>query len=578
MVKKNVIIGGAVAVVVGAAAYALLNKRANSAESASESVADLQPIREQQTAATQQPQKAAAPAATTTKVVAAEEKPVPKKEAPVKAPVDNNDDILEQALDEQVAPAAAARAAVVQSEDGVEQFPHLGLKIKPLPGWIVKEELSPMPNIAMIMVTTPELMEAQQEQTEMGAVPVIILSIEDINGENLDAVEFKDRSKQMAMQQMLMMTNGMAQPRIRYDDNLSVGGFTHCLEFHQSLPPILDIVVCNMIAVQNRVAYVFQIMCNQKTMDKYKPKFMEMARSVVIENVPDVTIGTVQITTTSGFSVAGHSTWAWNAKPSGAAIVEFTTPSTVRSELISVFEDDKAPSTSAWTVKGTPSTVNGVSITTFTESRNERKVLKFGGFTVVVKPTMKSLSKVPEASLVNLIRSVSKASESSSSSKATFVNDVHGYKFDVQQGSKIIATRVGGGTIVYAPMGVPSDPQQAPAPEQEGPTVTVRYGTPETDPDCCETLDGWKERLAIEKASGTTSDVQELTLSGHKCLSFISKDMQEVGPGQRLEVMGKVIIFVRNGATTLVRWECPSGLWKKFQPKFDGFMNSFTFL
>ena len=311
-------------------------------------------------------------------------------------------------------------------------------------------------------------------------------------------------------------------------------------------------------------------------MDKFKPKFMEMARSVVIENVGDVTIGTVQITTASGFSVAGHSTWAWNAKPSGAAIVEFTTPSTVRSELISVFEDEKAPNVSAWTVKGTPSTVNGVSITTYTESRNERKVLKFGGFTAVVKPTMKSISKVPEAALVNMMRSI-KASGNSDRT-ASFVNDVHGYKFDVQQGSKIIATRVGGGTIVYAPMGVPSDPQQAPAPRAGRPHRDRPLRHPETDPDCCDSLEGWKQRLDIEKASGTTSDVQEVTLAGHKCLTFISKDMQEVGPGQRLEVMGKVIIFGAQRCDDVGPLGMSFGSVEEVQSKFDGFMNSFTFL
>ena len=213
MAKKNVIIGGAVAVVVGAAALCIVASALATLKALRHPDFNRFASNKPAAAVTSKPTAAAQAPATASKPAQEQQQQAPKAApaGPAIAPV-TDDDILDAALDEQVAPRAApaAAAAVAVTEDGVQHFPHLGLKIKPLPGWIVKEELSPMPNIAMVMVTTPELMEAQQEQTEMGAVPVIILSIEDINGENLDAVEFKERSKQMAMQQMLMMTNGMA--------------------------------------------------------------------------------------------------------------------------------------------------------------------------------------------------------------------------------------------------------------------------------------------------------------------------------------------------------------------------------
>lgn len=488
---------------------------------------------------------------------------------------DDNEKMLEEALAEQDAETKQHRPVVANKEDGSVAFAHLGVSMIPPAGWTVREELSPMPNVAMITITKPEFAEQQMNPEDMGSVPVIILSVEDIAAENLDLIEFKEKSKQMALTQMLMMTNGMVQPVMKFDDAMTVGPFRHCLEYGQSLPPYFDIAVSNLLAVENGLAYVFQIMCNPKVMSSFKPLFMEMARNVKIGASTTGSIGHITLETGRGVSINVPTTWGWTSPSRTGVFAEFTTPSTVKSESITLYDNATAPKPSA-SAKTTEKVLDGVTIATVREGRNEIKEFRFNGFTAVVKPLQKPNVQINELHVVAAVRSV-KASDVSEE-KAVFLNKEHGYCVDIAKGGKLIATCVGGGTVVYAPLGVPSDPNRPVDPEEQGPTVTIRVGSPENDPDCADNLEGWEERMEAEKSSGNITNLQRVSRNGFPCLTFISKDMQEVGPGQKMEVQGKVFIFVRNGKTTLVRWETATGLWRKFEPKMERFIDSLKFI
>lgn len=482
---------------------------------------------------------------------------------------DFNEKMLEEALAEHEQ-QKAQRAPVADKADGSVQFAHLGVSLVPPAGWSVREEPSPMPNVAMICVTKPEFAEKQMNPEDMGSVPVIILSVEDISGENLDLLEFKEKSKQMALTQMMMMTNGMVQPHMKFDEALTVGPFRHCLEYGQALPPYFELSVCNVLAVEGGLAYVFQIMCSPKVMGTYKPIFMDIARTVKITAAKDVTIGHLDIKTTR-VSVSAPPSWAWNTPKDNAAVLEFTTPSSVKSEQITLYESASAPATTpkSETVK------DGVTICNVVEGRNHHKEYKYGGYTAVVKPLQKPQVHINDNQVIAMIKS---ATPSTTAEEAyTYVNKEHGYAFRVIKGCRIIATVVGGGTVVYAPLGIP-DQNHAVEPEEQGPTVTIRVGTPETDPDCAGSLDGWNERMEIEAAGGNISNVQRGKRAGHECLIFQSKEMQEVGPGQRMEIMGKVFIFVRGNRTTLIRWESATGLWRKFESKMEQLIDSLQLL
>ncbi|EPY33244.1 hypothetical protein STCU_02384 [Strigomonas culicis] len=493
-----------------------------------------------------------------------------------------SDDLLDEVLEEidskpTVLTTGIASASTTNS-DGYEELKHLGVALKPPLGWEVREELSPVPNVAMVTVWNPDFANMPGADVP-GAVPVIILSVEDIRGENLNLTEFKDRSKMLSLQQMAMMTGGAIQPVVRKDVAQQVGPFRHLLEYAQSMPPFFDISVINLLEVRNGVAYVFQIMCSPKVMNEFKSIFMKLATEAIINPMDTSALGYVEVLT-GKVSVHIDSTWNWTI-PEGAEegpLAVFELPSTVKKEEIVLYETSKIPSSNSKIRSET--VVDGVKIVSALDGAQERKLYTFGDFTYVVNPKQKAISFLPDVTMISSIKSVHYNTQPPKPKRgASFVSNEYGYRFDIVGGSRVVSTKLGNGTVVYALLGVPQDlnsPQ--PNPDEQGPTITVRIGNPENDPDCMSTLDEWHTRMRTEAAEGNVQNIERVQLKGCECLTFFAKEMQEVGPNQRVEVKGKVLIFVRNGVTTLIRWETTTGLWRKFERDMNAFLESFQFL
>lgn len=447
-------------------------------------------------------------------------------------------------------------------------------------GWDVREELSPIPNVAMVTVWNPDF-ENFPNADMPGAVPVIILSVEDIRGENLNLTEFKDRSKDLSMQQMLMMTGGVVQPMVRKDRNVQEGPFRHILEYAQSMPPFFDLSVINLLEVRNGIAYVFQIMCNPKIMNEYRPIFLQLARDTLVTPMDSSALGFFRVYT-GKVAVDIDTTWSWSypsptEEASNPFLAQFQLASTVKKEEVTLYEEDKVPMTEH--KQRNKKTVDGVTICSAFDGAQEKKTLSHNCYTLVVHPLQKAISYLSEMSLVHTIKSVTPSSEKPRpKSGATFITPEYGYRFDVVGGSRVVSTKLGNGTVVYAPQGIPSDPSMAASPEKQGPTVTIRIGKPETDPDCMGSIEEWRARIEGEAANGNITNIQVVDLKGQKCLTFMSKEMQEVSPNEKVEVKGKVFIFVRDGLTTLVRWESATGTWRKYEHDMDVFLDSFNFL
>jgi len=557
--KKQIVAGLAAGVVVGGVVFAL-TRRSNTVQ---DDDTDFAPSTVPSTAA----KVAEVPAAQPAQEVKAQSQPSPSPTASAQftkeysfRDTEANEKMLEEALQEQEIANKGTKSPAV-ADDGTVSFRHLGASLVPAAGWAVREEQTPMPNVAMISISKPEFAEKMQSGPEdMGSVPVIILSVEDISAQNLDLLEFKDKSKQMALQQMMAMTQGMIQPIMKFDDPLSVGPFRHCLEYGQSLPPYFDLLVSNLIAVHQGFAYVFQIMCSPKVMNQYKPIFMEMARSIKIFDTDGASVGHIEVQTGKA-KVALNPTWTWSTEHKDASVITITTPSSVKSDEITIYASSSAPSVEAKSEKD----IDGVKVSVVTSGRTQSKRFVYGDFVAIAKPLMKSEVFTPESEIVKCIKSVTLNADAESS---TFVNAEHGYSVEIHQRGRLIASRAGGGTVVYAPTGL----------EESGPTVTIRVGDPESDGDCAEDLDGWEEKMRAEEAGGNINGLKRVTYNGHSCLTFVSKDMQEVAPGERTEMMGKVFIFVHNGKTVLIRWETTTGDWRKFEKKMEQLIASLKLL
>ncbi|CAJ1006129.1 hypothetical protein Q4I28_001445 [Leishmania naiffi] len=477
-----------------------------------------------------------------------------------------------------VSKPATTNVATVDSSDR-KVFQHLGISMKVLEGWEVREELSPIPNVAMVTVWNPEFEHFPNAEMP-GAVPVIILSVEDIRGENLNLTEFKDRSKDLSMQQMLMMTGGVVQPAVRRDSTVQEGSFRHILEYSQSMPPFFDLSVINLLEVRNGVAYVFQIMCNPKIMNQYRQIFMQLARDIVVTPMDSSSLGFFRVHT-GKVSMDIDTTWSWAYPAPGDEatlyLAQFQLVSTVKKEEITLYEVNKVPTTAHKQRK--EKTIDGVTICSAFDGTQEKKTFTYNNYCLVVNPQQKAISYLSEAALVRAVKSVAPSTEAPKPKcGAAFITTEYGYTFDAIGSSRVVSTKLGNGTVVYAPQGIPSDPSKAASPEETGPTVTIRIGKPETDTDCMGSIEEWAARIQEEAANGTITKIQVVRLKEQDCLTFLSKEMQEVSPKEKVEVVGKVFIFVRNGTTTLVRWESATGTWRKYERDMDAFLESFQFL
>lgn len=498
---------------------------------------------------------------------------------------DKSASLLDEALDELgISPAqtaensTAAKLVGPSSMEDRTELSRLGLSMRVPKGWEVHDELSAVPNVAVVTLWNPEF--ATIPDPEMpGVVPVIILSVEDIRGENLNLTEFKDRSKELSMRQLLMMTGGAIQPMMRKDASVSEGPFRHILEYTQSMPPFFDISVINLLEVQNGIAYVFQIMCKPNVMNEYRPLFMQLARDVILTPMKIGSLGYIRVNT-GKVSVNIDTTWLWSyndANSTSTHLVKFELASSTKKEEILLYETDKLPA-SSHKVRD-EKVVDGATIVSAFDGTQEKKTISYGGYSFVVHPLQKMISYLSEALLVRTIKTVAFSSvEPKTKGGATFISTEYGYCFDIVGDSRVVSTQLGNGVVIYAPLGVPQELTKDSSSEDPGPTATVRVGSPESDPDCMASLEEWRGRMMEEVESGNVSDVRMISMKGVECVTFTSKDMQEVGPNQRIEVRGEVYVFVRDGITTLIRWETSTGMWRKYERQMSAFLDSFTFL
>lgn len=459
-------------------------------------------------------------------------------------------------------------------ENGVVHFPHVGLVLQLHQGWNINEDMAPMPNVMVIGLSKTEWSSLPQDAP--GAVPIVLLSVEDISNENLTLQEFKDKSKNMAITQMMMMTQGMIQPTISFDGPLHVGAFTHCLEYEQSTP-MFKIQVLNLIAAKGGLAFVFQLMCSPAEFAKVRSEVIAIAKSVVIDTdgpeKPFDQSSFLEVKGPAG-SIRCPSAWSMTnarAHKAGTALFDLKNGSSQKTELISVYDSSDLEAVTKQWKEFTSKDLDGASVKVYKESgRNERKVVEANGVAVVASPLMNASVSTSEQQLITIAKSFN-AANSANAPAVTFNTPRLGYSHIVESNGRIIDSRVGERTIVYAPLGLSQD--------TDNPIMTVRVGDPTNDPDCRPSLDEWEARIKSETQPGI-SKVKQETIGGRRVVTFENREMVETGPNTREERLAKVIIFLKESndgtppRTTMFRWETPSNAFRKTESLFNRMLNS----
>lgn len=547
--KKVVAVVGA-GVVLGGAALYLATRKGGKKEAASDDL--FKPTEASKAAA-----KAAAP--TPAPAAAKAAAPAPKAEATKAAVV--------------AAPAAAATAAkkvaaapvVFSDRPHAQNFPEFFCSVIPPDGWECSSDPAPMPNIGMIMFKKPEF-EDMPEAEIPGALPAVILTIEDVSVENLTVIELKEKSKQMAFQQIMQMSGGQCRPQVIADQREQNGVFEYTLEYNQSIPPYMNMRVSNLITIKNGLAYCFQLVAIPEVFAQYKAAFIAMAKSVeIIEEAAGKTFvdGPHMANVINGISIKVPTPWSYlTSTAAGDRLVEFKNGSETKTEMITVFKG-AAVGLDSFT-EASKAEVDGVTVVTMKDNGSKtRKVATHNGYAVVVSPLKMSKSLIDDATIAAVVKSIA---PSDAVNARRFVNTTDSYEVPVAPKGSIVCSKIGCGTVIYAPAGM-----EAMQSGEEAPTCTLRVGNPSNDKSCASSLDEWRERLGSEEGVG---EISNTTLAGLDAITFTTTEMSEVGPGMRQEVKSKVVIaIVANGDTVLIRWECPSGPYRRYESQLNSLLS-----
>eukprot|EP00656_Telonema_subtile_P040922 TRINITY_DN46003_c0_g1_i1.p2 TRINITY_DN46003_c0_g1~~TRINITY_DN46003_c0_g1_i1.p2 ORF type:complete len:145 (+),score=30.99 TRINITY_DN46003_c0_g1_i1:213-647(+) len=142
----------------------------------------------------------------------------------------------------------------------------------------------------------------------------------------------------------------------------------------------------------------------------------------------------------------------------------------------------------------------------------------------------------------------------------------------ISKEGSVIVSKISEGSTIYSPVGM--EVLQAGG---DAPTVTIRVGDPKNDESCAEDLASWRAKLRSESDS-QIKEINDTTLGGLPAITFSTQEMAEVGPGQQSEVKSTIVIAVKDGLSTLIRWEAPTGAYRKFERQMNQVFAEFAFI
>jgi hypothetical protein len=328
--------------------------------------------------------------------------------------------------------------------------------------------------------------------------------------------------------------------------------------------------VMNLTAVVDGLAYILQLMCNGNDFSGVRKEVVEMAKTAKIDRkLPPKDFRSLSsLTVTSvGGKASIPSSWSVEKAAASNPVFRFVTASQSKAEHVEVYNTALANSIDLTKpVASETRTVNGLTVTDYGKSL---RVVTKGNVVVVCKPKHSGAVVTTDEILSSIADSVDFAVTAERDSHF-FHSHVLKLGFNVNEKSRLIESRVSERILVYAPNGLPTDMSTA----AENPMLTVRVGDPSNDPDCRVSYDEWLARIRDETDGDTVSELKRDKVAGRECVTFVNKEMQEVGPGQKEERTAKVIIFLTGNRTTMLRWETPTGAWRKFEGKLNAVVNS----
>eukprot|EP01012_Entosiphon_sulcatum_P061076 TRINITY_DN863_c0_g1_i1.p1 TRINITY_DN863_c0_g1~~TRINITY_DN863_c0_g1_i1.p1 ORF type:complete len:588 (-),score=120.52 TRINITY_DN863_c0_g1_i1:1585-3327(-) len=525
--------------------------------------------------------KSAPPARATTEKQAVVVEPQVVREAPV---------VVERPPVLAVPPPAQEPATTAITDPNVKRYEEMKVQFRLPRGWKATQDVNMMLGVAMVSLEHEDFPNPGPEEMGMpGEVPVLVLTVEDISMEALTIDEFKEKSKMVALQQLMMLTRGMVMPNVNYDGPKKVGPFQLALEYSTELPPIFSIKVMNLIAERDGFAYVLQLMANGQNFDRFKKDALALAESLQIDKITSVSSKT-RVLLKDGHQFDIPAAWAPGKESEAPAklkapakqLLHLHSPSPTKTESIVLFAVPEKQGDALANEIHTAAAQAGLSpkgVETFTHDQktiwrfataNHGEVLVWSDVAWFILPKHGGSTRIKRADLLEAVLSVAH-SEPKTEEHFVYTNQKYSYQFEVVRGSKLVEPRFGDISVNYAPEGVNLDASEP----DETPLFSVRAG--ELEAEDPKTLEEWKAKLA-EDAGGSMLEQEITTIAGRQCFTFAVKEMQEtMEPGVREEKMARVYIFLHGEVTVMFRWECPTGSWPRYLPKLNKLLQTVHF-
>mmetsp|Transcript_353 Transcript_353/g.496 ORF Transcript_353/g.496 Transcript_353/m.496 type:complete len:555 (+) Transcript_353:48-1712(+) len=466
-----------------------------------------------------------------------------------------------------------------QSREGVFVYDHLGAVLRLPPSWKVAEDVSPVPNVAMITLKHTDHISNDTP----GAAPIVVLSVEDTSLVGQDLHEFKETSKANAMQQMYAMTQGMVPPQVVFDGPENNGPFKMTLQYNM-MAPFMQMKVVNFLTLENDLAYVLQFMGSPDVYEKYEKDVRDIARQFQINKLPYTgpSSSTIVSSSSGAFTISLPVSWILlSIAKSPTELLEAETPSPNKTERVELL---KPADGGMWSQEKLLHIAKENRGTSFSMTQKDDILtatyknvgghhvclIATGAFCLRVSPLKSKKSILKESELEKIVRSIT---SSATHDEITYHNRRNRYRFSVKLKSRLVESRIGDNAITMAPEGM----EPGSAATEATPIFTVRCGDPSSDKDCEPTLEQWLDRLQQEAARSEVriSDLKMDKLCGHDCVTFSQQEAQEIGSGSKEEHQARIVVFVEDGKTYMLRWETPSLVWSKFEGKFQDLLSTF---
>eukprot|EP00759_Apiculatamorpha_spiralis_P050006 PhF_6_TR4469/c0_g1_i1/m.6112 len=460
----------------------------------------------------------------------------------------------------------------LEEEDGSVVFPEIGVKIM-LGDWTFGVQDSSIPTLFMVTLHHRDFpQEAESQQHMPGDIPALVLTVEDISTEGLDLMEFKQRSKIMAREQLAGMTNGMVLPEIKMDGEVDIGPFKACLQYEVAAP-FFHMSVLNLITVQNGLAFCLQFLGNPSMFERYSASAMEIARSFKIVPVRNVALSyqIVQIKTRH-FSVHLPSNWVVHSVSRDATtLVVAHTPSPTKTEIIEILHSAQGD----WSVhsmeqrakadRGTAIKIRHKNGVIFASYKNHGAhvvmLVAHGQYCIKAVPLHNHVGLLIESDLVKVLESI----KSTAPEYAHMYKNVsEGFSLNMKIGSRLIEPKVSRSTIVYAPEGMSQD-----APTPSG----VLRWTEAVESEAESSLDHWMAKFKQQSKQNPNAvvNLKYETIKGVKMITF----EQHTESPHGLQIVVKVYFLLCGKRSYIWRWEVPQKMWKKYADNLTSMMESF---